>query len=71
MQQDLLEVADTPAVCHAVTQVSGWLPGNPVTLRFTFAPDARGKMTAPAFTPDHSRPDDGLPTRMSGPWRRG
>ncbi|MFE5398730.1 nuclear transport factor 2 family protein [Streptomyces sp. NPDC056568] len=67
---DLLEVAGTPAACRAVAQVCGDFPGSPVTLRFAFERDARGKITVLTITPDDARPDDGPPTRRSAPWRR-
>ncbi|MEV5667036.1 nuclear transport factor 2 family protein [Streptomyces flaveolus] len=40
---DLLEVAGTPTACRAVAQVSGDFPGSPVTLRFAFERDVRGR----------------------------
>ncbi|MFI8215541.1 nuclear transport factor 2 family protein [Streptomyces sp. NPDC085932] len=42
---DLREAAGTAAACRAVAEVSGDFPGSPVTLRFTFERDARGKIT--------------------------
>lgn len=42
---DLREVTGTAAACRAVAAVSGDFPGSPVTLRFTFERDARGKIT--------------------------
>ncbi|MEU1870173.1 ketosteroid isomerase-like protein [Streptomyces ambofaciens] len=51
VEYDLLEVAGTPAACRAVAQVSGDFPGSPVTLRFAFERDARGKITVLTITP--------------------
>jgi ketosteroid isomerase-like protein len=48
---DLLEVAGTPAACRAVAQISGDFSGSPVTLRFAFEGDARGKITVLTITP--------------------
>lgn len=48
---DLLEVAGTPTACRAVAQVSGDFPGSPVTLRFAFERDVRGKITVLTITP--------------------
>jgi hypothetical protein len=48
---DLLEVAGTPTACRAVARVSGDFPGSPVTLRFAFERDARGKITVLTITP--------------------
>ncbi|WP_406229002.1 nuclear transport factor 2 family protein [Streptomyces anthocyanicus] len=48
---DLLEVTGTPAACRAVAQTSGDFPGSPVTLRFAFERDARGKITVLTITP--------------------
>ncbi len=39
------EVAGTAGACRAVADVSGDFPGSPVTLRFAFERDARGKIT--------------------------
>ncbi|MFE6411039.1 nuclear transport factor 2 family protein [Streptomyces sp. NPDC057837] len=42
---DLREVTGTAGACRAVAAVSGDFPGSPVTLRFAFERDARGKIT--------------------------
>ncbi|OWA13231.1 hypothetical protein B9W62_00450 [Streptomyces sp. CS113] len=51
VEYDLLEVAGTPGACRAVARVSGDFPGSPVTLRFAFERDTRGKITVLTITP--------------------
>ncbi|MFF4473551.1 nuclear transport factor 2 family protein [Streptomyces sp. NPDC001599] len=48
---DRLEVNGSATGCRAVAQVSGDFPGSPVTLRFAFERDARGKITVLTITP--------------------
>ncbi|WP_128804294.1 MULTISPECIES: nuclear transport factor 2 family protein [unclassified Streptomyces] len=48
---DLRDVTGTATACQAVAEVSGDFPGSPVTLRFTFERDARGKITMLDITP--------------------
>ncbi|MEU4979635.1 nuclear transport factor 2 family protein [Streptomyces sp. NPDC021969] len=48
---DLLEVNGTATDCRAIAQVCGDFPGSPVTLRFAFERDARGKITVLTITP--------------------
>ncbi|MEU6538157.1 nuclear transport factor 2 family protein [Streptomyces sp. NPDC047000] len=44
-------VTGTAIACKAVAEVSGDFPGSPVTLRFAFTRDARGKITQLDITP--------------------
>ncbi|MFJ3445391.1 nuclear transport factor 2 family protein [Streptomyces sp. NPDC086081] len=39
------EVTGTAGACRAVADISGDFPGSPLTLRFAFERDARGKIT--------------------------
>ncbi|WP_233362252.1 nuclear transport factor 2 family protein [Streptomyces sp. GMR22] len=45
VRYDLREVTGTATACKAVAAVSGDFPGSPVTLRFAFTRDVRGKIT--------------------------
>ncbi|MFF0108405.1 nuclear transport factor 2 family protein [Streptomyces hirsutus] len=52
VRYDLREVAGTATACHAVAAVSGDFPGSPVTLRFTFERDARGRISMLDIEPE-------------------
>ncbi|MFI6210052.1 nuclear transport factor 2 family protein [Streptomyces sp. NPDC051041] len=52
VRYDLREAAGTATACHAVAVVSGDFPGSPVTLRFTFERDARGRITLLDIEPE-------------------
>ncbi|MFE7855354.1 nuclear transport factor 2 family protein [Streptomyces sp. NPDC057403] len=45
VRYDIHDVTGTATACTAVAEVSGDFPGSPVTLRFSFERDARGKIT--------------------------
>ena len=51
VRYDLREVTGTATAGQAVAEVSGDFPGSPVTLRFTFERDVRGKITLLDITP--------------------
>ncbi|CAL9342519.1 hypothetical protein C1708_01830 [Streptomyces sp. DH-12] len=51
VEYDVREVTGTAAACRAVAEVSGDFPGSPVTLRFAFERDARGRITRLEITP--------------------
>jgi hypothetical protein len=48
---DVQHVAGTARAFDAVAQISGSFPGSPVTLRFTFERDERGKITSLVIEP--------------------
>ncbi|MBQ1093912.1 nuclear transport factor 2 family protein [Streptomyces sp. B93] len=51
VRYDLREITGTATACRAVAAVSGDFPGSPVTLRFTFERNGRGKITLLDISP--------------------